>query len=297
LLVDDLISIPPNTWTSLLHGLKRYVADPRAQGTGVGVGFLGVACIADLYSTPSVEIAMLPGNATAIGNAVDGALPINLSPLQAAIEGALTYTRSFSNTHPERKLALVLITDSIADAVACGDASSLSSATRDGVTGTPSIATYVLAIVDPNTLSLALSLPSLLQNPALLASSPLGPLSQIAAAGGTAQAFPYSPLAEPSDNAEPSPFADTMLKVQHEAEPCDYAVPDAVPDDGAGAWLMIDGRATADPLPARATEAECGTGYSLATTADGKRWARLCSATCADVKGAKATLSWVSGCP
>jgi hypothetical protein len=50
-------------------------------------------------------------------------------------------------------------------------------------------------------------------------------------------------------------------------------------------------------LPALATESDCGRGYVLTTTADGKRWARLCGATCADIKAARASLSWVSGCP
>jgi hypothetical protein len=291
LMVDTNITIPPMTWANLLRGLKRYVADPRANGTGVGIGFLGFGCVMDSYKMATVGVGMLPGNRDAIETAIDRAPAFNLSPLLAAIQGSLLYARSYASTYPSRKIALVLVTDSITDSAGCGDVTSLTKAVTDGRTGSPAIQTYVLAVVDGATFQLTIQIP-IITNPTL-ASSAIGPLNQIAAAGGSAQAYAYNPAAE-GDANQPSPFVDSMLKLQHAAEPCDYAVPDGVPDDMAGTWLLVNG--SIDPLTRLDSESDCGDGYSV-IEADGVRFAHLCSNTCADVKNAHVDLSWVAGCP
>jgi hypothetical protein len=293
LMVDNLITIPPNAWANLVRGLKRYVDDPRANGTGLGVGFLGFVCDEAMYTKPTVGIALLPGNRTRINAAIDTAIPFNLSPLEAAIKGSTTYARSVARAFQQRQIALVLITDSISDAIGCGDASSLIADAQAAFNGSPSVPIYVLAIVDQATFQLAITIP-LIPNP-VVSSSPIGPLNMIAAGGGTDKAYPYEPLTEPTSTTAASPFADTMVKIQHDAEPCDYSVPDGVPDNSAGAWLIVG--SGGKRLQYLQSDSNCGDGYTFTTTPDGTRWAHLCDSTCKDVKAAGTAPSWVSGCP
>lgn len=304
LIVDTNITIPPNTWAYLIGGMRRYIADPRTSGTGVGIGFLGVPCPMTMqtdprsnpYITPSASIGLLPGNRDALDLAIDKAPVWNSSPLQAAIEGSLIYVRSFSSSFPQRKIALVLVTDSATDTAACfnisSDITSLTKAVMGGLTGDPSIQTYVLAVVDGDTFQLTLQIPTL--TGAMFSTTPLPALNKIAVAGGTSKAFAYYPSRE-DDMTKPSPFTDAMLKVQQEAEPCEFMIPDGVPDSTDGNWLLVNG--SIDPLQHLGSEADCGDGYWLLKTSDGTRFAHLCSNTCADVKNAHAELSWVSGCP
>lgn len=292
LMVDTNITIPTSGWMNLIRGLKRYVGDPRANGTGVGIGFLGFPCVMESYKTPTVGIGLLPDNRVVIDTAIDRAPAFNLSPLLAAIQGSLEYARSNSQAFPQRKVALVLVTDSITDAVGCGDVNSLSKAVMSGLTGDPSIETYVLAVVDDGTFQLTIQFPNF-TNPQFAMRS-IGPLNTIAVAGGTKQAYAYNGESE-IDPAKPSPFTDAMLKVQRAAEPCDYAVPEDVPDDMAGTWLLING--SIDPLAQLTSKADCGDGYLLTKVSDGTRFAHLCDNTCSDVTAAHADLSWVSGCP
>lgn len=292
LMVDTNITIPTSGWTNLIHGLKRYVGDSRANGTGVGIGFLGFPCVMESYKTPTVGIGLLPDNRAVIDTAIDRAPAFNLSPLLAAIQGSLEYARSNSQAFPQRKVALVLVTDSITDAVGCGDVNSLSNAVMSGLTGDPPIQTYVLAVVDKDTFQLTIMIPNFTSPQFAMRS--IGPLNTIAVAGGTQQAYAYNGASE-DDPAKPSPFTDAMLKVQSAAEPCDYAVPEGVPDDIAGTWLLING--SIDPLKQLTSKADCGDGYLLSKVSDGTRFAHLCDNTCSDVKKANAELSWVSGCP
>jgi hypothetical protein len=288
LMVDTNITIPTSGWMNLIRGLKRYVADPHVNGTGVGIGFLGFPCVKDSYKTPTVGVGLLPGNRTQIETAIDRAPAFNLSPLLAAIQGSLEYARSNSQAFPQRKVALVLVTDSITDSAGCGDVTSLSNAVMSGLTGDPAIETYVLAVLDNGTFQLTIQ-----TNP-MLAGSAIGPLNTIAVAGGTKQAYAYNGASE-DDPAKPSPFTDAMLKLQQSAVPCDYEVPAGVPDDMTGTWLLVNG--SVDPLEHLASGADCGDGYSLLKVGDGTRFAHLCTNTCSDIKTAHADLSWVSGCP
>jgi hypothetical protein len=296
LMVDTNITIPTNAWMSLIQGLKRYVADPRATGTGVGIGFLGLMCTTDGYSKAPAGIDLLPGNRDNIERAINAAPAFNFSPLLAAIQGSFGYVRSIASAFPQRKVALVLVTDSASDSVGCGDVSSLSKAVMDGLNSTPSIPTYVVAVVDKGTFQLTIQAPNF-ANPQL-ANTQVPQLNQIAAAGGTTSVHAYNAMDELTAPATASPFADTMVQLQHDAEPCDYAVPDSVPDDMMGTWLLVNG--SIDPLQRLDKEADCGDGYWLLKTSnapDADRFAHLCSNTCADVKKAHVGLAWVSGCP
>jgi hypothetical protein len=289
LMVDNNITLPdPRAWSALLQGVNRYVNDERAAGTGIGIDYFGLDCDTNTYATPTVPLGLLPGNARPIV-ASFAQLPINVSPLLPAMQGAVRYARSAASAFPKLKLAVVLITDGLSDLMCGTDIRALTQATRDGLDGDPSIASYMIAVDANGTFSLDVF------NPA----SRFDPLDEMATAGGTAAARHVDVLSEPTAlmNQDPSPFADTMVAIQREAEPCDYAVPDEVPADANGVWLARDDSVSIAPLARVPSADDCAADRYYFSIDRDVRWATLCPDLCDDVKKHRSTLSWVEGCP
>jgi len=72
-------------------------------------------CTLSDYTTPEVPIGTLPGVAQDLLDSLDayspGQSPFGLTPTGPALEGAITYARSWAEAHPERKAIVVLATD------------------------------------------------------------------------------------------------------------------------------------------------------------------------------------------
>jgi hypothetical protein len=283
LMVDTNISLPvTGAWNNVRSGLARYVDDSCAAGVGVGVRYFGVDCNAMGYATPTTPVAQLPQNADAIKQQTP-ITPFNLSPTVPALEGALIYSRSRAATYPDSKQAVVLVSDGFVDFY-CQDATGIQAALTGNASASPSIPIYVLA----------LDVPSLANIPALSALldpiTRFNPLDTIAKMGntGTARRIDLQ--------ASAATFAKAMVDIQHDAQPCDYSVPDAVRVDPSSMVLAVNdaaGGQTALPLSPGASA--CGAGYYFGKPSN-PAWATLCPATCADVKARCADLAWVTGC-
>lgn len=189
---DDSGSMIP-WWISATQAFTQFLNAPESAGIGVGLQFFGTSCDVATYATPKVPIAVLPGNAQAI-TAAFPILPIESTPTDPALRGAIQYARSWQTSHADHKVVVLLVTDG--EPTECSSTvPGVTQVAAEGFSATPSIPTYVLG--------LGLSLTN---------------LHGIAMAGGTNQAF----IVDPNSG---SALAQAMNQIRGSALPCDYALP------------------------------------------------------------------------
>ena len=143
MIVDDSGSMVP-WWPGTLDAINMFFADPASAGIGVGVQFFGSSCNAADYATPRVAIAELPGNTTALQGAFP-LIPVEGTATVPAMQGAIQHARSWSDSHPDHKVAVLLVTDGLPDD--CGSTvQGVVDVVAEGYTGTPSIPTFVVGL-------------------------------------------------------------------------------------------------------------------------------------------------------
>jgi hypothetical protein len=291
-MIDNNVTLPdPRTWTGLVQGVIRYVTDERAAGTGVGIGFFGLPCTENAYAVPTVKVEKLPKNAAALTTALGVSLLtgiINTSPMLPALGGAVRHASSLANSF-DLKAAVVLISDGFDSVPACpSPATAVVQKATDGFRGVPSIETYVLAADNP-----------LSADPQ--AAVRFMPLDDIAREGGTGAARRVDVAAEAQlIPTIQSALADTLVEIQHEAEPCDYSLTESARRKPGSVPLTIgDGGPSSPRVPMVGGAGACtGQGYYVTLNASGTpEWAVLCPASCAQVKKAGTGLSWLDPCP
>jgi len=169
-------------WQAVTQATITFLQSPDSAGLAVGIQFFGRQvlledCNAATYATPQVGIGLLPGNAQALVNAINGHSPSTETPTTAALTGAVTYARSWATQNPTHPVFVLLVTDGVPEVPVSGtlspscttniqDLPSTVAAAANGFNGSPKIPTYVLG-VGPS----------------------LANLDQIAQAGGTQQAY------------------------------------------------------------------------------------------------------------
>jgi hypothetical protein len=209
---------PVNRWTEESKALKAFLASPNNAGQGAGIAFFpaasGDACAAASYATPAVPIAPLPGAATALNAAIDMVMPAGNTPTVASITGALQYAASWATAHPDRKVAVVYSTDGYPKGCNGNTIDAAATVAQMALAGTPSIPTYVLG-VGPNLMS----------------------LNQIAAAGGTTQAY----LVDTGQDVA-TQLAMALGSIRSRALTCDYAIP--APSMGALDYNFVNVQTT-----------------------------------------------------
>ncbi|MET0592511.1 MAG: vWA domain-containing protein [Polyangiaceae bacterium] len=189
---DDSASMLP-WWGSVTQAFTQFLNAPESAGIGVGLQFFGLSCDVATYATPKVPIAVLPGNAAAI-QAAFPILPLESTPTEPALKGALQHARTWQTSHADHKVVVLLVTDG--EPTECNSTiQTVTQAAASGFSGAPSIPTYVLG--------LGLSLTN---------------LHTIAMAGGTNQAF----IVDPNSG---SALSQAMNQIRGNALPCDYALP------------------------------------------------------------------------
>jgi hypothetical protein len=170
-----------------------FLQAPESAGIGVGIQYFGRNCDPAFYATPRVPIAALPGNVTAIQQSYP-IIPVESTPTQPALQGAIMHAREWQNSHPDHKVVVLLSTDG--QPTECDSTvEGVAQVAAEGLSGTPSIPTYVLGM--------GLSLTS---------------LHQIAQAGGTNQAF----IVDPNNQTA---LTQAMNAIRGAALPCDYVLP------------------------------------------------------------------------
>jgi hypothetical protein len=144
----------------------------------VGIGYFGFhpngvpadpnlpgSCSPSDYTEPDVPIDLLPNGRQAMLDSLGRTQPGGAAPTQPALQGALQYVAGWAAAHPQRRVAVVLATDSEPSGCTGHDYTTLSQVAAAGASGVPPIETFVIGIANAFW------------------------LNEVAVAGGTRQAF------------------------------------------------------------------------------------------------------------
>jgi hypothetical protein len=169
-------------------------------GVGGPGGLVNVSCDVADYAKPEVAIAPLSTNAQAIIDSMAAHLPESSTPTLPAVQGGIQFVAQYATEHPDNKVVLVLATDG--EPSQCSSTiDNVTAAAAAGLSGTPSVSTYVIGVGDS-----------------------LSNLDAIAVAGGTEHAFLVSDANVQQD------LLMALTAIQGAIVPCEYSVP--LPTDG-----------------------------------------------------------------
>jgi hypothetical protein len=245
----------------------------------------GDSCSPADYAMPAVAIQPLPGAGSAIASSLGARQPQGNTPTSAALQGAIDEAQTFSIANPTHTVAVVLATDGIPDECTPNTVAGVAQVAASGVSGMPSIKTFVIGVFTPNDIA-----------------SGTSAVNQIAASGATGQAFVISTT---SQNVEQQ-FVAALNSIRGASLPCDYALPQpdgGMPDFGKLNVQYTAGSGTTTTIPYVETAAACdptrGGWYYDADPAEGAVPTKilLCSASCGTIKGdAQGRIDIVLGC-
>ena len=133
--------------------MTNFVNDPKAITANMGVGLQffpinGVApesCTAD-YSTPAVEVGLLPGNSPAIINAITKETPDAFTPMGPALSGAIKHMKAWGPPHPGRVPVVVLVTDGYPTECDPQDTTDLANLAKTAFTTDPVVRTFTVGL-------------------------------------------------------------------------------------------------------------------------------------------------------
>jgi len=233
----------------------------------------GEECVeADYSAAAKVPIATLPGNAgtfTAALNALPDPAPTSLTPTSVAEKGALDLAKAYAAANPTHVVVVVLATDGLPTRCSPQDIPSIAAIANTGVTGTPSIKTFVIGVFSDA------EAPTSTPN-----------LNAIAAGGGTTSAFIVS-----TASSVTTQFQAALDKIRGSSLPCEYTIPASeggAPDyskvnvqytTGAGAKNLLGYKTSA-----AGCDAAGGWYYDVDPAAGAPTKIIVCPATCDAIK-------------
>ncbi|MBK8999151.1 MAG: VWA domain-containing protein [Myxococcales bacterium] len=274
IMLDKSGSMLGTKWTSTVSAINSFVNDAQSAGIGVGLDFFpdNPECSIGTYSTPSVPIAILPGNATNISGALSSTGPSGGTPTLPAMQGALSYAQTHAIKNPDHVVVIVLATDGQPNDCS-SSVGGVSGIAQQGVNGSPKILTFVIGV-----------------------GSALSNLNQIAQAGGTNSAF----IVDTSGNVGQQ-FIDALNAIRGAALACEYLIPK--PQTGTVDPTKVNVTFTPDggqpeTWPKYANEAACpptGNGWYYDNDISPTK-ILLCPGTCSMVKNTKGQVDVLFGC-
>jgi EGF-like domain len=246
-------------WGSVIAALQAFVGSADASGIGVGLQFFPLApatsipttcsvdadcgiygpcrmqqgnkvCTGSLapdtsceptdYATPEVAIATLPGVQSDVDTALGATLPEGAAtPSEPAMEGAVSYATTWAQANPEHLVYIVFATDGLpTGCVLANTIQGTSDLAQSAFAGAPPVPTFVIGV-----------------------GTELTSLDQIAAAGGTGQAY----IVDTGGNVTQQ-FIDALNAVRASGD-CLYQIPE--PENGTPNYGLINVSVTdpADP--------------------------------------------------
>ena len=202
-------------WKAVIQAITAFVTNPKSLSLNVGIQYFPLApdcgnadncdpfsCNAGDYAVPEIGIAGLDVNAGKISASLAAHKPLVGTPTYPALQGALTYAKTWAAAHPTHTVVVVLATDGIPDGCAIQDIPSIAALATTATQGTPPVLTYVIGV-----------------------GSSLKDLNAIAAGGGTKSAF----LVDGGGDVVQQ-FGAALQAIQGKALGCSYAIP--MPADG-----------------------------------------------------------------
>jgi hypothetical protein len=204
-LLDRSGSMYGPNWNGATAALKQFVQDPASDGIRVGLLYFpidtppdGIVCNGMHYQTLAVPLGPLPQHATDLVQSIDSQLPNGGStPMYGALEGTLWAAAQEQAAQPNHKVVVVFASDG--DPNSCPAQQNGISVIADLIKtafDTTAIETYVIAIAGSSIIN----------------------LDQLAAAGGTGQAYDVT--------GNINQFAQKMAEIRATALACEYIMPE-----------------------------------------------------------------------
>ena len=196
-------------WEALRDAVQSFVENPSAGDIRAGIGFFSLSgganddldCNPDDYAEPVVPIDLLSDNGPDLVAAIEEVTPAGLTPTVPALQGAISYARSWAQDNPERATMVVLVSDGFP--TQCESApDQIAAAAKVGYESAEHIRTFVIGVGDVARFN----------------------LDNYARSGGTDEAF----LTE-SDNVSES-FVEALNNITNSELACEYRIP--APPDG-----------------------------------------------------------------
>jgi hypothetical protein len=222
------------------------------------------------YDQPTVPIGDLPQQEAALVRAIEERIPRGGTPMGPSVEGALAHLKAHVAAHPERRAALVLVTDGLPDGFCNRNYIEPISEALAGVrAGMPPLSAYVIGVFAPKEVATATTA-----------------LGRLATAGGTDT--PY--LISANDDLARR-FQDALDKIRGTVLPCEFKIP--APMNGVLDYGKVNVRvqvaAGNDDVPYVKNEASCdpmrgGWHYDRDPATGTPQAVQLCPGTCAKVK-------------
>ena len=240
IMLDSNITLPATgVWEKITTGLGQFVSDPLSRGIGVGIRYFGLTCNPQDYENASIEIDLLPANASSILGSIKSRPPWSASPMLAALKGGLTHQRVRARIHPDWKQVVVLVSDGFTQDVTClYSTQDLADEASNGYQGFPSIETHVIGV--GVTTSFNDQLDEFLTR--------LGAFNAIAQAGGSREAITTG------ITSDAAAFSAALQQVRRNASPCEFRGPAGLASSEFGVARFP----VAEELPRVGSEAECG---------------------------------------
>jgi hypothetical protein len=233
----------------------------------------GSECVLADYSPAKVPIAALPGNAALLTSTINGTPnppPNALTPTSVAVQSGIAIAKKHAAANPTHGVVLVLATDGFPTRCAPLDIPGIAALAGTGVSGTPSIKTFVIGVFKDADKAAATS-----------------NLDAIAAGGGTSKAL----IVTTGGNVA-ADFQKALDTIRGSALPCEYAIPKSEAGQQDLDKVNVqhtDGAGKKEVLAYKTNAAGCGQGpgwYYDVDPATGGTPTKiiLCSSTCNTVK-------------
>lgn len=161
------------------------------------------SCGAVDYAKPQVEVSPLNSTtAAALTGAISKITPNGATPTSAALQGAINHAKEYAGAHPTHTVIVLLATDGLPTECSPTDIGSIANIAASGLSGTPSVQTFVIGVFAPTDTGAP------------------GNLNKIAVAGGTKSAF----IVDTSKNVSQA-FLDALNAIRGTKLACEYEVP------------------------------------------------------------------------
>ncbi len=143
---------PPVTWwATAQQAIATFVNNQQAANAHMGVGLqffpidgtAPASCTAD-YSTPAVEIGLLPGNAGALTSIINAEQPNDFTPTGPALQGAINHMKTWGPAHPGRAPVVVLVTDGFPTECTPQEIPDIATIAKTAFTTDPVVRTFVV---------------------------------------------------------------------------------------------------------------------------------------------------------
>jgi hypothetical protein len=146
LVVDESAAmlVPNDLWSPLGEALDAFVVSDQASHMELGVEFFQGACDPSAYAQPTLPMAPAGGQQAALDAAMSARTHGPGAATTLALQGALGQAQAWAMS--SKGSAGVLLISGSEPTACAGSAASAASAAAEGLTGTPPVPTYVIAL-------------------------------------------------------------------------------------------------------------------------------------------------------